>query len=64
MTLTAEDLATMAERFTQLRLNATNEEDAYQANLMCELIRLAQLGAALGREYPVLANDINKLGKH
>lgn len=47
MTLSPEDLEVMAEKFTQLRLNATNEEDAYQANLMCELIRLAQLGQAL-----------------
>lgn len=47
MTLTAEDLKELAETYADARLNADTPEDKEVGELMCELIRLAQLGAAL-----------------
>jgi hypothetical protein len=47
VTLSPEDLANLAETYANERLNASNEEDTEAAEIMCELIRLAQLGAAL-----------------
>lgn len=48
MTLSPEDLKDLAETYANERLNASNAEDAEAAEIMCELIRLAQVGQALG----------------
>ncbi len=44
MTLSPEDLNELAETYAHERLNASNQEDSEAAEIMCELIRLAQIG--------------------
>jgi hypothetical protein len=45
--LTAEDLGGLEEQYAQIRLNASNDEDRQLAEIMCELVRLAQVGHAV-----------------